>query len=62
MNDRVAKTTRKYGIKMPRTIDEAFKVDAANGNTIWRDTVDKEMENLKVAFDILLDGIELPPC
>ena len=36
-------------------------MDEKNGNTIWRDALNKEINNLKVAFDILEDGEELPP-
>ena len=39
----------------------AYEIDARNGNTIWRDALNKEMENLKVAFDILPDGASVPP-
>ena len=35
-------------------------LDSKNGNYIWCDAIDKEMSNLKVAFDILHDGREPP--
>ena len=51
VNLRVAKTTHKYGIEVPRTIAEALKLDEINGNNFWRDAIQKEMENVKVAFN-----------
>ena len=61
VNSRVKKTTHKYGIEIPRTVNEAFAVDEKNGNTFWRDAINREMENLKVAFDILPEGKDPPP-
>jgi len=52
-NSRVRRITHKYEIEVPRTIEEALRIDRANGEKHWRKAIDKEMENLKVAFDIL---------
>ena len=50
-----SKTQRhKYGVEIPNTIEEAYALDKKNGNTLWRDALNKEMTNLQVAFDILL--------
>ena len=40
---------------------EAIQLDRENGNTFWRDAIDREMENLKVAFEILDTDQKLPP-
>ena len=61
VNARVAKTTHKYGVEVPRSVDHALKLDRINGNTHWRDALRKEMDNVKVAFDILPDHKDLPP-
>ena len=53
---RVRKMSHKYGIEIPNYIEEAYRIDDKNGNTIWRDAINKEIENLKVTFEILLDG------
>ena len=53
--------THKYGVEIPRTIKEAYEIDAHNGNTLWRDAISREMSNLKVAFDILEDDQNTPP-
>ena len=60
VNARVKTTTHKYGVELPRTIDEALAFDKLNGNTLWRDAINKEMGNLKVAFDILPEGVKPP--
>ena len=60
VNARVKKVSHKYGVELPRTVQEAFALDEKNGNTMWRDAINKEMENLKVAFDILPDGRRVP--
>ena len=61
VNARVRSTTHKYGVELPRTVEEALKLDKLNGNTCWRDAINKEMENLKVAFDILPENAKPPP-
>ena len=41
---------------MPKTVKEAAKLDAKNGDTKWMYAIPKEMKNGRVAFDILKDG------
>ena len=53
--------SHKYGIEIPSNINEAYALDDKNNNTFWRDAIHKEMENLKVAFDILPHGKNVPP-
>ena len=53
VNTWVAKTTHKSGIKILHTVYEVFKLDATNNNTILCDALNKEMDSLKVRFDIL---------
>ena len=33
------------------TVEQAYALDAKNSNTLWADTISKEMENVRVAFD-----------
>ena len=40
---------------MLKTVKEAAKLDAKNGETKWRDAIAKEIINVRVAFDILKD-------
>ncbi len=54
------KRTHKFGIEMPKTVKEALDLDKKNGNTFWADTIAKEMNDVRVAFKILLDGQSAP--
>ena len=59
------KTTHKYGIEMPvpgkDVVQHAIDLDRRNGNTLWRDSLAKEMRNLMIAFEILQPGQKAPP-
>ena len=56
----IRKTTHKYGIEIPRDVEHAHEIDSRNGNTMWRDTLKKEMYNVGVAFEILDEGARVP--
>jgi hypothetical protein len=43
----------KYGICVPRNIEEAIKFDLENGNKFWEKSIAKEMKNVCVAFKFL---------
>jgi hypothetical protein len=43
--------THKYGIEVPKTINDAKRIDSKNGNTLWTDAVRLEMKNVRIAFD-----------
>ena len=60
VNKRVSRTTHKHGVELPTSVAHAKKLDENNGNTLWMDAINKEMENLKIAFDILEDGAKVP--
>jgi len=36
-------------------------LDKENGNTFWRDSIKKEMDNVAVAFELLPKGTEASP-
>ena len=40
-----------YGIKVPRNVEEAYQFDEENGNTLWADSIKKEMDSL-IAMDV----------
>lgn len=61
IDSRVRNTTHKYGIEIPRTVQEAKKLDVKNNNTLWEDAIKKEMYNVSIAFDILEEGKSAPP-
>ena len=61
VNAQVKRVTHKYGVKISQNIKEALAIDAINNDTYWSDAIQKEMGNLKVAFDILEDDVAMPP-
>ena len=40
-------------------VKEAIVINKKNGNTLWQEAIQKEMENVKVAFQIIHDGEKL---
>ena len=42
--------THKFGLRMPKSVKEAYKIDDENGNTLWRDAIKEEMTKVRVAF------------
>ena len=45
---------------MPKTVKEAAKLDAKNGDTKCMDAILKKMTNVRVYFDILKYGYRAP--
>ena len=45
------KTTHKYGIKLPHSVEEALKIDELTGTDFWRKAIDKELKVVKVAWE-----------
>ena len=41
-------------------MEEAYALDAKNGNTLWADVISKEKENVRVAFEVLPDEKSVP--
>ena len=60
VNARARKVSHKYGHEVPFTLDDAKRIDAANGNDLWAKAVQKEMPNVLVAFEILEDDQPIP--
>ena len=58
---RYLKRTHKFGIRLPKTVKEALEIDKENGNTMWADSMQKEMNAMRVAFKILEEGETAPP-
>jgi hypothetical protein len=46
VKSRYWKTTHKFGIELPHSVEEAFAIDRKNGNNFWRDTIEKEMSKI----------------
>jgi hypothetical protein len=43
--------THKFGIRVPRTVEEAKRLDQENGDTLWWDAICQEMRNVRIAFE-----------
>lgn len=58
---RYLKRTHKYGIQMPKTVEEAYELDCLSGTDLWHQAILKEMKNNAVAFQFLEEGEHVPP-
>ena len=54
------KRTHKFGIRIPKTTEEALAIDLETGTDFWRKAIEKEMTNVKPAFKILEEGGKAP--
>jgi hypothetical protein len=57
----IRKYNMKFGVDVPTTFDEAMELDKYNGNTLWRDAIEKEMKVVDVAFKFLNDDEKMLP-
>ena len=48
IKSRIRKTTHKYGVEIPTSIEHAYKIDEKNKNLFWRDVIKKEMHNVGI--------------
>lgn len=44
--------THKYGIRLPKSVDEALEIDKEEGNTYWKDAIAQEMRKIEDAFEL----------
>lgn len=45
---------------MLKMVHEALALDRCNGNTLWANTIAKELKNVKITFKILPDSVTAP--
>ena len=57
---RCRKGRMKFGIDIPGTVEQAIKLDEANGNTLWQDAIKLEMKGSRVAFELQEIGQKAP--
>lgn len=50
----------RFGIKVPNTIEEAIQLDEENGNDLWQKAINKELDKVRVAFQLLGEGENIP--
>jgi hypothetical protein len=60
INARIRKTTHKYGIEIPTSVQKAMEIDRSNNNTFWKDALAKEMTEVGVAFEVLEEDMKAP--
>ena len=53
---RYLKKPHKFGVRLPKSVDEAYKLDTDNGDVLWTNAVAKDITYFKVAFKSLEDG------
>mmetsp|Transcript_6957 Transcript_6957/g.15347 ORF Transcript_6957/g.15347 Transcript_6957/m.15347 type:complete len:588 (-) Transcript_6957:1134-2897(-) len=44
------RTTHKFGVRLPKSVDEALKIDKDNNNHLWENAIKKEMAKAGVAY------------
>ena len=44
--------THKFGIQIPKSVQDAKMLDEKNGNTLWWDAICKEMKNVRITFEV----------
>ena len=47
-------------VELPTSVSQAKNLDENNDNALWMDKINREMENLKVTFDVMEDGTKIP--
>ena len=58
---RTKKKSHKYRIEVPCGVRHALELDKNNGNTLWADTIDLEMGEVRVAFDVRQQNTTVRP-
>ena len=43
--------THTFGIKIPKSVPEALKINRQNGNHLWRYPINKKITNIRNAVD-----------
>jgi Reverse transcriptase (RNA-dependent DNA polymerase) len=44
--------SHKFGVELPKTVKKALAIDHESGNDLWRKAIEKEMTNVRPAFEI----------
>jgi len=57
---RYARRTHKFGIRLPNSVEEALMIDRETNTTFWHDAIQKEMKNVRIAFQFLEDEERVP--
>ena len=50
------KNTHKFGIQIPKSVQEAYAIDRETGTSHWSRAIEKEIRNVRIAFE-KIDGV-----
>jgi len=53
VKSRYWRTTHKFGIQIPISVQEAYEIDWTAGTSHWTRAIYKEMQNVRIAFERL---------
>jgi hypothetical protein len=51
VKSRYWKTSHKYGVRLPHSVQEALQIDKETGTDFWWQAIQKEMKKVMIAFD-----------
>jgi len=54
------KCTHKFGVRLPKTMEEALDIDRITKTTFWRDAIQNKMKNNRQAFEFLEEDEKVP--
>ena len=52
-NQRAGKTYSSWGVEVFLTVEDALRIDRKNDNTLWNNSIGKEMKISRVAFNFI---------
>ena len=47
MKSKYWERTHKYGIRIPKSVKEAYTIDQESGDTMWTDAIREKMKKIK---------------
>ena len=56
VKDKHWRKTHKFGIQVPKYVNESIAIDKNIGNKLWYTDIQKEMKNFRVAFEAWEEG------
>jgi hypothetical protein len=61
VNARYHKRTHKFGIRLPKSVKEAYSINRENDDTLWKDAIQLEINFVRVTFKLLNGKEKVPP-
>ena len=55
VKSRYWKRTHKFGIELPKSVNEAYAIDSRTGTDFWKRAIEREMLNVRAAFKFVDD-------